>query len=227
MLGTEAAYNLGIGGTGLITGKNFAERNDDGSFKEMSLLEAGARTTGGLFGARSVINAEIAAPNSAVNKLDDIFKNNTPKPQAEMVTPNGFRVKVPQTNKPFQTTEDLTLEARRLGNETFVKPINFPSSQKVKIDMQEIVSGHQVGGIRLQEGNKKSLFPADWSAEKIENAVREAYKNANKVLKRQITPEGHEKLYLEGSSKGWKIRFWYNKTTQKIETAFPNRADVK
>ncbi len=121
LLGTEAAYNLGIGGTGLVTGKNFAERNDDGSFKEMSLLEAGARTTGGLFGARSVINAEIAAPNSAVNKLDDIFKNNTPKPQAEMVTPNGFRVKVPQTDKSVNTT---VLESRQNG----FPGIRIPSS---------------------------------------------------------------------------------------------------
>ena len=65
----------------------------------MPLLERSVRVTGGLFGARSVINAEITAPNSAVNKLDDIFKNNTPKPQTEMVTPNGFRVKVPQTEE--------------------------------------------------------------------------------------------------------------------------------
>jgi Contact-dependent growth inhibition CdiA C-terminal domain len=81
----------------------------------MLLLERGLRVTGGFFGARSVINAEIAAPNSAVNKLDDIFKNNTPKPQAEAVTPNGFRVKVPQNTKPLQAIENPVLEMRGRG----------------------------------------------------------------------------------------------------------------
>ncbi len=81
----------------------------------MPLFERSVRVTGGLFGARSVINAEITAPNSAVNKLDDIFKNNTPKPQAEMVTPNGFRVKVPQNTKPLQAIENPVLEMRGSG----------------------------------------------------------------------------------------------------------------
>ncbi len=65
----------------------------------MPLLERGLRVTGGLFGARQVVKTEISTPNSAVNKLNDIFKSSSPKPQAEMVTPNGFRVKVPQTEE--------------------------------------------------------------------------------------------------------------------------------
>ncbi len=112
LLGTEAAYNIGAG----IGGKDITQTDANGNARQMPLFERSVRVTGGLFGARSVINAEITAPNSAVNKLDDIFKNNTPKPQAEMVTPNGFRVKVPQTNKPFQTTDDFILEARGRTN---------------------------------------------------------------------------------------------------------------
>ncbi len=81
----------------------------------MPLLERSVSVTGGLFGARSVINAEIAAPNSAVNKLDDIFKNNSPKPQAELVTPNGFRVKVSQSEKTVKTIENPVLEMRGSG----------------------------------------------------------------------------------------------------------------
>ena len=89
--------------------------DENGNPREMTLVERSLRVTGGLFGTRSVINAEIAAPNSAVNKLDDIFKNNTPKPQAEMVTPNGFRVKVSQTTKPLQAIENPILEMRGRG----------------------------------------------------------------------------------------------------------------
>jgi hypothetical protein len=111
LLGTEAAYNLGAG----IGGKDITKTDENGDARQMPLLERGLRVTGGLFGARSVINAEIAAPNSAVNKLDDIFKNNTPKPRTEAVTPNGFRVKVPQTNKPLQAIENPILEMRGRG----------------------------------------------------------------------------------------------------------------
>ncbi len=117
LLGTESAYNIGAG----IGGKDITQTDANGNARQMPLLERGLRVTGGLFGARSVINAEIAAPNSAVNKLDDIFKNNTPKPQAEMVTPNGFRVKVPQTNKSVNTT---VLESRKNG----FPGIRIPSS---------------------------------------------------------------------------------------------------
>ncbi len=94
----------------------------------MPWLERGLRVTGGVFGARQVINTEIATPNSAVNKLDDIFKNNSPKLQAEMVTPNGFRVKVPQTDKPFQTTDDLILEARGRTNGDYANK-KFPMAE--------------------------------------------------------------------------------------------------
>ncbi len=41
-----------------------------------------------------MIKIEIAAPNSTVNKLGDIFdKPPTIKPQAEMITPEDFRIK--------------------------------------------------------------------------------------------------------------------------------------
>lgn len=111
---------------------------------------------------------------------------------------------------------------RKLGNESFVRPVSFPTPSKVGIDMDEVLSGHQVGGSRLAPGNKKSLFPEDWTAGRIENAVREAYRTADTMLLQQ-----GNRLYLEGSASGWRIRLWYDKDRKQITTAFPNRADVQ
>lgn len=110
---------------------------------------------------------------------------------------------------------------RKLVNKPFVRPISYPSPSKVEIDMDEVISGHQVGGSRLAPDNKKSLFPANWTAERIEVAIREAYRTADTLLVRQ-----GNRLYLEGAASGWRIRFWYHKKDKRIETAFPNRADV-
>ena len=53
LLGTEAAYNLGAG----IWGKDITKPDENGNARQMPLLERSVRVTGGLFGARSVINA--------------------------------------------------------------------------------------------------------------------------------------------------------------------------
>lgn len=111
---------------------------------------------------------------------------------------------------------------RKLRSEPFSRPISFPSPSKVAVDMDEILSGHRVGGSRLAPGNKKSLFPEDWSAERIEQVAREAYRTADVLLYNQ-----GEQLYLEGSAGGWRIRFWYDKEQRRITTAFPSRADVQ
>lgn len=110
---------------------------------------------------------------------------------------------------------------RKLSNESFVRPVSFPPPSKVVIDMDEVLSGHKVGGSRLSPGDKKSLFPEEWNVKRIEKTVREAYRTAGIVLLQQ-----GNRLYLEGSASGWRIRFWYDKDRKQITTAFPNRADV-
>lgn len=111
---------------------------------------------------------------------------------------------------------------RKLRSEPFARPVSFPSPSKVDIDMDEVLSGHQVGGARLSPGDKKSLFPEDWNAARIEQAIREAYRTADTLLHVQ-----GERLYLEGAAGGWRLRFWYDKEERRITTAFPNRADVQ
>jgi hypothetical protein len=184
---------------------------------------------GGAIAPRTMPRLEEAL-TTKVGNVKQILKDGIPKlDEPVLASPNGAPLK-PTSSKPTSKTaleNNEPLEMRRLGKASFKKPVSFPSSKNVKIDMEEIISGHKVGGSRLNTGNKKSLFPEDWSEEKIEAAVREAYKNADTVLKRQVNKQtGEERLELEGSAKGWRIRVWYNKTTQEIETAFPNKADV-
>lgn len=95
ILGIESSYNIGAG----IAGKDITQTDENGNAREMSLLERSLRVTGGVFGAQQTIKTEISTPNSAVNKLDDIFTNDTPKPQSEMVTPEGIKVKTSQTEE--------------------------------------------------------------------------------------------------------------------------------
>lgn len=90
--------------------------------------------------------------------------------------------------------------------------------------MKEVLSGHQVGGTRLAPNNKKSLFPSGWTAARIETVIREAYRTADILL---LTQDNGNRLYLEGSASGWRIRFWYDKNSKLITTAFPNRANVQ
>ena len=103
--------------------------------------------TGGLFGARSVVNAEIAAPNSAVNKLDDIFKNNTPKQQAEMVTPNGFRVRIPDTEKPLQTADDLNSKIVTVDGKGNPSGTRFRSDYEDHIKQRDYSNPSQKSGV--------------------------------------------------------------------------------
>jgi Contact-dependent growth inhibition CdiA C-terminal domain len=91
LLGFESSYNIASGGYG----KDVTQPDVNGNPRQMGYAERGTRVFGGVFGARQVVKAEVNTPNSIVNNLDDIFK---PKaPQTEAITPEGFRVKVPQT----------------------------------------------------------------------------------------------------------------------------------
>ena len=91
LLGLEASYNFAAG----TYGKDVTQTDANGNPRKMGSIERTLRITGGVFGARQVVKAEVTAPNSIVNNLDDIFK---PKaPQTEAITPEGFRVKVPNT----------------------------------------------------------------------------------------------------------------------------------
>lgn len=111
-MGTESAYNIGAG----IAGKDVTRADENGNARQMPIWERGLRVTGGVFGARQTINREIATPNSitnkAVDKLDEIFKNNrTIKQQGELITSEGLRIKFPT---------DKILPEKLMGNKFFM-----------------------------------------------------------------------------------------------------------
>jgi A nuclease of the HNH/ENDO VII superfamily with conserved WHH len=125
LLGLEASYNIASG----TFGKDVTQTDENGNPRQMGSIERSLRVTGGIFGARQVVKTEVNTPNSLVNKLDDIFK---PKPpQTEGITPEGFRVKVPQETKPLQTAQDLVLEARKKINSSYAEK-DFPLQEYCK-----------------------------------------------------------------------------------------------
>jgi hypothetical protein len=92
----------------------------------------------------------------------------------------------------------------------------MPSWKKIGVDMDEVASGHMVGGRRLAPGNKKDVFPAGMSEAQVEKAVRHAYRNGE-VLQSQ----GADRVFVRGPFGSGSIEMWVNKTTKVIETAWP------
>lgn len=82
--------------------------------------------------------------------------------------------------------------------------------------MEEVISGHTAGGIRVRPNSRKTLFPENMSEAQIERAVRQAYRYGSKV-----GSQGAERVLLEGESGGLVIQMWLNKATRTIETAYP------
>jgi hypothetical protein len=95
------------------------------------------------------------------------------------------------------------------------KPVNLPLYKKVKIDMEEVISGHTSGGNRAKQSKIKDLFSDNMSEKQIENAIIDAYKTAKK-----IQTQG-DRVKLQGYSNGTKIEMWFNTKTKVIETAYP------
>jgi hypothetical protein len=95
------------------------------------------------------------------------------------------------------------------------KPVNLPSWKKVKIDMEEVESGHTATGSRALQSGKKDLFPSNWSSSKIEKAIRQAYRYGERM-----GSQG-ERVFVQGQGGGLRIQMWVNTATKTIETAWP------
>lgn len=98
----------------------------------------------------------------------------------------------------------------------------LPSSKKITINMDHILSGHSAGGNR--GGPRKSRFPSWMTAAMIERAIRIAYENAEKAGAIQYSwQEGVEtaRQFFRGFFEGMEIDFWFNYTKKMIETAWP------
>mgnify|MGYP003294119962 CR=1 FL=1 len=103
----------------------------------------------------------------------------------------------------------------------YVRP-QLPSIKKVKIDMEHIMSGHSFGGKR--GGPNKDRFPWWMTEPMIEKAIREAYQTAEKIGSLQCSWQDGVwtiRQLFQGTSGGMFIRFWFNFTTNTIETGWP------
>ncbi len=112
--------------------------------------------------------------------------------------------------------------------ECFRRPINYPSHKKVPIDLDHILDRHTAGGNTfhqtLRAGAPKDIFPSNWSKERIESAIRDAYRKADRIVGRKVYKDGplvgQEILTLEADVKGRTIQMFFNKTTMSIESAW-------
>ena len=106
----------------------------------------------------------------------------------------------------------------RLGKPCPTKrPANWPSWKNVKIDMDEVLSGHTRSGNRFIQSGQKTAFPDSWSPQQIERHIRQAYRRSSRVGPSQP----HGAFPVRGQSGGQTIEMWVNPATRVIETAYP------
>lgn len=157
LIGIESSYNIGAG----LYGKDINQPDENGNARQMPLWERGVRIGGGLFGARQVVKTEISTPNSAVNKLDDIFTNNKPKPQAEMVTSNGFKIGLSQVEKSDKSVSEMRLPTMdEQINGSTIKP-----KWKEKLgEGQDVDDLQEVGkvGAGMKSKPQHHIFPQEY-----------------------------------------------------------------
>jgi RHS repeat-associated protein len=112
--------------------------------------------------------------------------------------------------------------SQQIKNNHKSKPPSLPSVSKVKIDMDHIMSGHGAGGNR--GGPNKDRFPWEMTSPMIEKVIREAYKAAEKIGPMQTSWENGKEMvrqFFQGIVDDQIVQFWYNYTTNTIETAWP------
>lgn len=122
----------------------------------------------------------------------------------------------------FAYVGDPLVEVDPLG--LWRRPFHFPPSSKVSVDMTHIMSGHTSTGCRKISSQRanghKDVFPASWTADKIEHAVRQAYHHADERVG-VLHQKGETKHIILGSFDGHRIEMYYNSDTRMIETAYP------
>src|SRR5690606_3175193 len=114
------------------------------------------------------------------------------------------------------TTQFLPTQAD-ISNVMASKAVNLPAWKTIGIDLPHIVSGHTATGAGIKQGKRGDLFPEWMTGNQIEKAVREAYKNGNRIGSR----EGGNKVIVQGMAVGLLIEMYVNVKTKTIETAYP------
>jgi hypothetical protein len=115
------------------------------------------------------------------------------------------------------SNKDVNYAFKEVTAAAALKPVNLPAWKDIDIDIDHIVSGHTPGGSRVGPGSQKDLFPKDWDEDKIERAVREAYKNGQKTSK--ISTDG--RVWMRGTGGGRTIEMVVNTVTKTVESAWP------
>ena len=103
--------------------------------------------------------------------------------------------------------------AKNEGNYRRPKPVNLPAWRSIHIDIDHIMSGHTIGGMR--QGSAKSLFPSYMTSSQVERTVREAYRYGQRV------GGIGDRIVVVGQAQGLNIKIIVNISTKSIVTAYP------
>jgi hypothetical protein len=202
LLGLEASYNVAAG----TYGKDVNKTDANGNPQQMGYLERGGRVFGGVFGARQVVKAEVTAPNSLVNKLDDIFK---PKPPTtEAITPEGFKVRVPNTeNVKGANVDEMRgrggYESNEIIDKTGLKmpkvkqpfevspsskpnPLNKPLGEAEKVNLKS--ASENIRGIRRQNESAETLAKNGYKVEQ-KPQITNTERASNPWFKKERNPD--------------------------------------
>jgi Bacterial EndoU nuclease len=131
----------------------------------------------------------------------------------------GFQPHKADDTLPGFVTPDMPVDTTIVA----AKPVSLPGWRDVNIDMGEIISGHTREGSRVKQGGERSqkdTFPDYMTERQIEQAVRQAYRNAES-LGAQTGPDGVTRVHWRGTYDGLRIEGYVNKATKKIESAWP------
>jgi hypothetical protein len=201
-LGLEASYNIASG----TFGKDVTQTDENGNPRQMGPIERTLRITGGIFGARQVVKAEVNTPNSFVNKLDDIFK---PKPpQTEGITPQGLRIKVPNTKDAKGSNVDEMrgrggYESNEIIDKTGLKmpkvkqpfevspsgkanPLSKPLGEAEKVNLK--TASENIRGIKRQNESAATLAKSGYKVEQ-KPQITNTERASNPWLNKNKTPD--------------------------------------
>jgi hypothetical protein len=99
------------------------------------------------------------------------------------------------------------------------------ATQKVTLNIDHTYDNHHSYGKGAKTpGAKKDLFPERMTKEEINKSVLRAFRKKQKIGRRQPNYKGENRQQFIGydHKTGLTIVFWYNHTTQMIETAWPD-----
>ena len=188
-----------------------------------SAVDAGATGGAGESGSGAVSSCPYAEPGLDIDHICDgeLKPANPSNPDSTSKIASGFH----STQSPDDTKEkrdEAPAETDTPPPSKVVVPLEDPDiddkgSYRATVFIHDASKGNGAGGWRKK---KSSMFPDDWSKEKVAAEIQEAYKTASDAGELEDQPSG-KKLFTSANASGITVQGFYNPDTDRIETGYP------